>query len=318
LIKTKFDQFRECAVFEVDGKAFEAHVTQAQIEAERSVYLSAYRGDRELQSVLARQRFFGVTASGVKFSRPGGRASGDFNTGMGNSLLMLCAVVGVLRRRRVRFDVLCDGDNSLVFCERVDLGCVLRNFSQDVLSDSGHEMTLESPVTSLEAVRFGQCAPVFLGHGLGYTMVREPAKVMSTMCSSHRWLREPKFGRRWLSGVARCELSLARGLPVLQSFALKVLSTVGVSDKALPSAALADYFVIGAWLAGPESAIRPTSECRASFERAFGLTPDEQVALENSPVTIGFPDRIRQGWWPSDWTEADPGFFEPWVDAHCW
>lgn len=315
LIVRKHGQFVDCAVFEVDGKAFEAHVTSCQITEEHSVYLSAYNGDRELQSVLARQVFKGVTTSGIKFSRPGGRASGDFNTGMGNSLLMLCSVVGVLRRRNVKFDILADGDNALVFVERSSLGRVLKDFALDVLDDSGHEMTLESPVTSLESVRFGQSAPVFLGPGLGWTMVREPAKVLSGFCASHRWLREPAFARRYLSGVARCELSLSVGVPVLQAHSLKVLDAVGIYDKALPSAALADYFVVGARLVGREVAVPPTRECRESYERAFGLSPEEQIIWETTPVNVGHPDLVSCGLWSSDWFVAEPGFYEPWLDA---
>jgi len=89
LIVRKFNQFRDCVVFEVDGKAFEAHVTVPQLEQEHSVYDVAYQ-DARLRKVLSRQlELAGVTANGVKFSRPGGRASGDYNTGMGNTLVML-------------------------------------------------------------------------------------------------------------------------------------------------------------------------------------------------------------------------------------
>lgn len=315
LIQRKMGQFRRGVCFEVDGKAFEAHVTQAQIDAERSVYLSAYHGDRELQSVLARQRFSGVTSSGLKFSRPGGRASGDFNTGMGNSLLMLCAIVGCLRRLVSKFDVLVDGDNALVFCEGVDLDCVLKDFSDLVLHDSGHELAVEKATSTLECVRFGRSAPLFLGHGLGYTMVREPCSVLSGSYASHRWLREPVFARRWAGGVAMCELSLARGVPILQAHALKVLRACGEPDRELPSAALADYFVVGASLVGPSYAVPPTRECRESFHRAFGLTPDEQLAWEAAPVSVGFTYADLRGRWPSEWWEAEPGLFESWLDA---
>lgn len=314
LIKRKFDGFRHPVCFEVDGKAFEAHVTSGQVDAERSVYLHAYGGDSRLARLLSMQAFAGKTASGVKFSRPGGRASGDFNTGMGNSLLMLCSVVGVMLTRRVKFDILVDGDNALLFCEQSDLGVVLENFASDVLADSGHELTLEEPVTVLERIRFGRSAPVFLG-SMGYTMVREPWNVLSGACASHRWLSEPAFARRWLSGVARCELSLARGVPVLQAHALKILRVYGVSGKELPQAALADYFVVGARLAGFEDVVEVSREARLSFERAFGLSPEEQVSWENQPIGVGV-DFVERVWRPSSkWLEADPGFYEPWFDA---
>nr|QDH88829.1 MAG: RNA-dependent RNA polymerase [Riboviria sp.] len=315
LIVRKFNQFDRCAVFEADGKAFEAHVSSLQVLEEHAVYLAAYHGDPELARVLSRQRFVGGTASGLKFSRPGGRASGDFNTGMGNSLLMLGLVVSVLRSRRFKFDTLVDGDNALVFVESRDLCRVLSNFSEDVLKSTGHELTLERPVSVIEHVRFGRSAPVYLGPGLGWTMVREPGAVLSGAFASHRWLVEPVFGRRWLGGVAQCELSLARGVPVLQSHALGVLRTVGLPGKALPTAALADYVVVGAWLAGPGDVVPPTRECRLSFERAFGLSPEEQRMWEARPPVVEIPTHVEEYVPPSQWFEARPGLYETWMDA---
>lgn len=316
LIVRKFNQFERCAVFEVDGKAFEAHVTSGQIRAEHSIYLAAYSGAPGLQSLLSRQFFAGVTTSGLRFSRPGGRASGDYNTGMGNSLLMVCAVVSALKRTGCKFDILADGDNALVFCRSSDLPRVLRDFSRDVLLDSGHEMTLEKPVTILEQIRFGRSAPLFLGPGLGWTMVREPCAVLSGAGASHRWLREPRFARRWLSGVFRCELSLAVGVPVLQSYALSVLDSVGWDTGRLPDQALADYYHVGARLVGPEVVVQPTRECRLSYELAFGLSPDEQILWEKIPAVVGHPSEVVEMPAPSNKFVAHPGLYDLWWDAH--
>jgi len=316
LIVRKFGQFHDCVCFEVDGKAFEAHVTSPQIVSEHGVYLAAYQGSGVLASVLRRQRFAGHTTFGAKFERPGGRASGDFNTGMGNTLIMLSVLVGVLKSYGRKFDILVDGDNALVFLERVDHLAVINSFASDVLDVSGHEMTLEKPVSYVEAVRFGRSAPVFLGHGLGWTMVREPEAVLSGAYASHRWLREPVFGRRWLNGVARCELSLARGVPVLQEAALSVLRQT-VSRKAVPVDALADYFVVGAWLASERDVLKVTPECRVSFERAFGWSVERQLAVEGElpAVKVGFPGFVSEMPPVSRWFEADPGLYEAWFES---
>jgi len=318
LIVRKFTSFEDCVCFEVDGKAFEAHVSTDQLKEEHKVYRSAYHGSRSLGDVLRHQLSFdGVTPGGVKFHRDGGRASGDFNTGMGNTLIMLAAVVGVLKTKRVRFDVLVDGDNALVFLERPSAEWVCANFSTWVFDECGHEMTLEKPVSCLEDVRFGRSAPLFLGHGLGWTMVRDWRAVLSGAFASHRWLREESFGRRWVNGVARCELSLARGVPILQSFALKALISTEHKKK-VPVEALRDYFVVGAWLAGAEACLPVTRECRLSFERAFGVSPEEQLGIEDGLTGLGqdwprvpvpFPD--ARSWWM-----AEPGLVERYWDAH--
>jgi hypothetical protein len=110
-------------------------------------------------------------------------------------------------------------------------------------------------------------------------------------------------------------LSLARGVPVIQQHALKILDACGLFERALPSAALADYFVIGAWLAGRDAYVLPTRECRESFHRAFGLSPEDQAAWEGSALAVSFDRPVLDGCWPSEWLGATPGLFEPWRDA---
>lgn len=279
LIARKFKSFENCVVFEADGKGFEAHVSSRQLEQEQRVYLAAYRGSRVLRRLLACQMSLsGSTRSGWKFSRPGGRASGDFNTGMGNTLVMLASVVSGIPVD-IPFDVLVDGDNALVFLAGADAARVVPHFARTVLDSCGQEMTLETPVVHLEAVRFGQSAPVELGPGLGYTMVRDYRKVLSGFSASHRWLNEPRFGRRWLRDVCRCELSLALGLPVLQTFFIKMLNHYG-NLKAVGEDPLVDWFQLGAWLASERDVVPVSSQTRLSFERAFGLSSDDQLLFE--------------------------------------
>lgn len=316
LIRRKMGEFVEPVCFEADGMAFEAHVTENHLERERSVYEAAYPGHRGLRAVLSHQVFKGTTQGGVKFSRRGGRASGDFNTGMGNTLIMLSVVVGVLRTFGVKFDVLVDGDNCIVFLEASDVPLVVGEFYDRVLASSGFEVTLEKAVSVVEEVRFGRSAPVNVSEGV-WTMVREPWSVLSNAYCSHRWLREPVFGARWASGVARCELSLALGVPILQEAALSVLNMLG-EQKALRDGVLSDYFVVGAWLAGPDDVREVTLEARLSFERAFGLSVEEQLQAEDAVrrVAPGHPLGVLQLAPPSRWDEAEPGLYEAYRDYH--
>jgi len=287
LVVKKFKALESCVVFEVDGKAFEAHVGPSQLEAEHGVYGAAFPRDGELRRLLREQLVLrGKLPCGAKFSREGGRASGDFNTGMGNSLIMLAVVVAVLRGYSVPYDVLVDGDNALVFLRGGDASRVLDTFAEQVLLNSGHEVTLERPVTIIEEIRFGQSAPISLGPR-GWCMVRDYRKVLSGALSSHRWLREPRFSGEWMRGVAACELSLARGVPILQEWALELQALLGgpAGVRVHPHT---DYFVMGAWLADFRASVPVCPETRVSFERAFGVEPEAQVLLERE-----FPARLR-------------------------
>lgn len=286
LIERKMRSIPDCVVFEVDGASWEAHQDVWQLEQEHSVYCAAYPGDAGLRSALRYQlRNAGVTSCGAFFSRSGGRASGDYNTGMGNSIVMLAVVSGVMFSLGARvYTTLVDGDNALLFLPRVDSLGVVQRFRAEALRLSGHEMVLERPVDFLEGVRFGQAAPVRTSEGL--TMVRDWRKVLSCGTSSHAHLREPSFAREWLQGVALCELSLAREVPIIGVWAevLRKCTVLGRSVRLDPHR---DYQVLGLDLSKVHLAqfVEPGEQSRLSFERAFGVSPAHQLAIE---------ERLRQ------------------------
>lgn len=288
LISRKFSAFDECVCFEADGSAFEAHVGPASLREEHAVYGAAFPGDGRLRALLSKQlELRGTTTSGAKFSRKGARASGDYNTGMGNSLVFLVEVVSELRTYGVKFDILVDGDNVLIFLEKRDSGAVLAGFSKGVCESSGHEVVLERPVYRLEDVRFGGSAPLLLGGGNGRVMVREYHRVISGAFSSHIFLREPVFAREWMVGAARCELSQARGVPVLQAFFVSALKALG-PVRQVRSDPHRDALALGQWFATEDAVLPVTAEARLSFESAFGVVPEDQERLEKSFSDIRF------------------------------
>jgi len=309
LIVRKFNSFESCVVFEADGAAFEAHVSSGQLNQEHAVYTAAYPKDRGLRRLLSKQLLLtGRTTLGWKFSRPGGRASGDFNTGMGNSLIMLAAV-GAGMPPDVPYDVLVDGDNALVFLAGADVARVYPHFSQRVLDQCGQELTLEAPVSVVEEIRFGQSAPVRLPSG--WVMQRDPWKVLSTFAASHKWLQEPRFARRWLYDVCRCELSLSLGVPVLQSFFLSMLRHLGRDRRKVHEESLSDLFYQGAWLAEEGDAVPVAAITRLSYEKAFGLSVGDQLIMEGRlKPGFGLADGLTEyPPFPSA-LEAEPGLVE--------
>jgi len=78
-------------------------------------------------------------------------------------------------------------------------------------------------------------------------------------------------------------LSLARGVPVLQEVFLRMLRHYGPL-RSVHEGALADYFVVGAWLADEDAVVPVSFEARLSFSRAFGLSPDDQMLMERGIV----------------------------------
>jgi len=281
LIARKMRGFADCVVFEVDGSSFEAHITKEQLELEHSVYLKAYRGDSDLQKALSYQLFNkGKTFNGVKFSREGGRASGDFNTGMGNSLIM-CAVVtatmGVLKRP---YDMLVDGDNALIFLSGKDVDFVRGKFHNTALYVSGHEIVLENPVSVYEKVRFGQSGPVQCSKR-GNIMVRDWRKVLSQATSSHHNLPSPAFSKKYLRGIALCEASLGSGIPIVWKYTRNLLKLTE-NTKIADVRTIREYQYLGVDVDNLDSVdvTEPDEKTRLSFERGWGLTIAEQLLIE--------------------------------------
>jgi hypothetical protein len=315
LIARKFSQFRDPVVIEVDGKSFESHLDVQQLQQEHAVYLNAYDNDPVLRRLLEVQlKLKGRTSGGIRFERAGGRASGDFNTGMGNSLVMVAVVSTVLgalsRWRRTRWDALVDGDNAVLFLERSSAEVVQRLFGPLARVLCGHTMELENIAYSMEQIRFGQCAPVLVNGS--WRMVRDPVKVISHMTSNYKHLDQPNFSGRYLKGIAMCEASLAVGLPILQHVT-KTLYDVVRSVKNPSFDLYRDYCALGVKsFREPEIAVIKQAT-RESFARAFGFSVDQQVALEATIVRNG--DGLR---WGAGGYEPLASYIknglEPWVD----
>lgn len=302
LIIRKFNQFRSCLVFEVDGKAFEAHLLQKHLEYEQGIYLAAYGSDPALARLLSAQlKLVGVAGNGLRFEREGGRASGDFNTGMGNTLCMVSFIDAIMRGFKVRYDSLCDGDNALIFLEAADAPRVIGDFARVAVSLTGQEMVLEKPVRSIEGIRFGQSAPVF--DGVRWRMVRDWRKVLSQGTSSHQHLHDLRFAPAFLAGVARCEHHLGAGLPILGTWSKMLWDWAVGYGRGVAPHCYRDYQALGVpveRITDPVD-VEVSDEARWSFERAFGVTPDAQQLIEAS---LRPPD--LRAWEPLETVPAVP------------
>lgn len=288
-----------CVVFEVDGKSFESHITVDDLDLEHSVYLAAFGRDRHLQRLLSYQlELKGRTANGIKFRRLGARASGDPNTGLGNTLIMLAACRAAMAflidesQTRIRYDLLADGDNCLIFVQDTKAGYVWSNFARAASTVSSQELAVENPVSRLEHVVFGQSKPVLSSEGF-YTMVRDPWKVLSGAFSGHKHYHDMTFGSKVLRAVSQGELALARGVPVLQAyFQQAVFLTRYVPELPHPEDVLEGRVLELLRSSGRTlretlssvSTVPVTDASRRSFADAFGISIEMQHALEENLV----------------------------------
>ena len=115
-------------------------------------------------------------------------------------------------------------------------------------------------------------------------MVRDYKKVIAKTLSSYRWYRDTETVKTYLGTVGVAEGILNRGVPVLQAYAewMRTQGTVRL------------HTVEGEWkyrnLNMDKDEFRSMDisfETRESFERAFGVSPVDQVLLEQNAATLG-------------------------------
>jgi len=210
------------------------------------------------------------------------RFSGDMNTSLGNCLLM-CAMVWVwVHRQGIRARLANNGDDCVVIMERKDhvrFNEGLREYFRGL----GFTMKVEPAVDVLEKVEFCQSHPVF--DGSKWVMVRNHRSAMAKDCVSLHSLTTPAVYNKWRSSVSKCGLSLTGGIPCQQAF-YQAMGR-GAGDVGLDQDPTIENMGMRLMANGMVRKTRePTPESRLSYWLAFGVTPDQQEALESHYSTI--------------------------------
>lgn len=284
----KFNSLPGCEVLELDASRFDAHVSKELLEIEHLFWLKC-NSDPVFAQLLKWQlhnKGSAYTKQGrIRYSVEGGRMSGDANTAAGNCILMSCMLSAFGIWLGAKFDFLCDGDDSVFFYQgpRVEESKV-----QEFFRGFGMTMKIENRTTEYRSINFCQGKPCYIDGK--WTLVRDPAKILSKTTIN------PKFSilslrPKLLKTIAQAELSLNRGVPVLQSYlvalrriATKHMSERGKRDGGFLRAGWCDYRLRRDlsvdWM---RQETRPIShKARIDFSVAWGISVSEQLRLEES------------------------------------
>lgn len=311
LLREKWEMFRNPVAVGLDASRFDQHVSKEALEFEHTIYpLCFYKSvhRKKLKSLLKLQlnnRCSGYTPDGeLHYKINGTRMSGDMNTSLGNCILMCMMIKAYSSFCGVNLQLANNGDDCVVFMEKGDLP-KFQSKLNSWFREMGFNMVVEDPSYDLENIEFCQTRPVF--DGSRWVMCRNP---WTAIAKDSVLLKDPKnvssdFFATWLDAVGTGGMALAGGLPVFQSF-YRMYQRSGKpyrrnrknklvsvnTDETLP------WFMREDGLRGSRIESVITSAARASFYFAFGVTPDEQVLIEQYYDSMFISTTPGDGWQP--------------------
>lgn len=280
--KRSWDKYINPVAVGLDASRFDQHVSRTLLEFEHSIYNSMFR-EAELAKLLRmqlRNRGFVRASDGtIKYKVEGSRMSGDMNTSLGNVLLMCLFVWSYMNGKGIRYSLLNDGDDCVLMLERDHFHHL--DDLPDWFKEIGMVMKVEDPVYELEAVEFCQSHPVEITPG-NWRMIRDPRVTLSKDCYCVKPVRDVNTWNMMRYSISECGLALAGDVPVFNEFYSALGRGADLSKRSLRKL----------MNRGPETGMQflaigmhrkyqtPTTTCRVSFAKAFGIWPDEQVAME--------------------------------------
>lgn len=292
LLQHKWGKYQDPVAVGIDMSRFDQHVSVDMLRWEHSVYNRIFR-DPELAALLEWQtenRGSGYCPDGkVTMVKRGTRGSGDMNTALGNCLIMCAMVHRLASVRGLTISLANDGDDCAIIMDRGTLHAFMMGL-QPWFLQFGFTAKVDYVTSTFEEIEFCQSRPVYISGTP--IMVRNPRKALSSdICSTK--FRDLKSTALYLTAMGMCGGSVYPGVPVYQQF-YKSMRDPAQLERAgnilRTDVELGNYgFTRAALSENPKMELRLKSidpRSRISFWKAFGVTPDEQVVLEEQYAKV--------------------------------
>lgn len=243
----------------IDHSAFDSTIRKDHIVATHRKYRRVF-GKRCSWLMRMQLRNKGVTRGGIKYEVEGTRMSGDADTALGNTIINLDAIYGVLKHSGIsKYDIMVDGDDGILVIEEED------EIDLSLFSKFGF-VTKSKIVRDLHEIDFCQSRLVFRPRPI---FVRDPRRAISNACLAKI---KRKNQLEWLASYGECEFAVNQGVPILMQF--------GKSLKDASSSKAFDRDVVRRMELQVETCSEITDHARLSFYRSFGVPPPLQEMLE--------------------------------------
>jgi hypothetical protein len=286
ILRTKFDRYTHTAVIGLDASRFDQHVSVGALEWEHSVYLQSVPASeraelaRLLKWQLHNMGIMYLPEGIVRYKVDGTRLSGDMNTALGNCLLMCAMVWAYAQHVGVRCSLANNGDDCSVFMDGADAARFRSGLTQYFL-EMGFTMKVEPTVYEFEQLEFCQTKPVYTP--TGWVMTRSPfvGSAKDSICKKPQVSNLVKGTSKWAAAVGEAGLSLCGGIPVFQEQYLYMLRHAPVPKRVQGFGDMESGFeYMAKGMRRRVTEISPAT--RASFWLAWGVTPDQQLAIESA------------------------------------
>jgi len=286
MIEAKWATFKKPVCIAIDASRFDQHVDIAMLRLEHRFYLSV-NPDEEFKRLLKMQeRNLGFTQQGIVYKTLGHRMSGDMNTASGNCLLMFAMLNACMRNMGMnRWDCAVDGDDTLIFFEEEDSVRMEALVAEFLLL--GHEIKLEGRHTTLDGICW--CQGRLTKIGQGYRLIKNWRKLLSTICGGVRHWADEHIRGDLAYTIGQCLLYDYAGVPIVEKFCLRLLAA---GSKMIADKEALEIFnkVRAMGLLGKDVVVGVEPESRIGFEKAWGISPDEQVLIEQELDSWSVPE----------------------------
>lgn len=267
-LHNKWSGFSRPVAYLLDHSKYDAHVNPFLKRAEDQHTLWCYNSSPELRELLAMQmNNKGSTKNGTKYRTVATRMSGDQNTGVDNSKGNFAMICDVFDSFGVPYSVYIDGDDSVVITEG-EVPIDLKRFQEFGMN------TKLDVVKDFQDIDFCQCKPVY--DGVGWRMVRNPLRTLARTPWTVKDLTVKQIPV-YLASIGDCEVALGMGLPIGQFIGSKLAA---MSKRRMH---VDLQFQANKEFLRPGKAhlVEPSMECRLSYERAWGISVEQQMHIES-------------------------------------
>jgi hypothetical protein len=290
-LKESWDAFHEPICVKMDFSRWDMRFNNDLFRIEQNFYKSFYPNDKLLHKLLQWQEdlqcfsYIGRKTGNdkIKFNVPGNKPSGCVNTGLGNSLIVVCIIWGYMRHHSINARLVDDGDDILVICENAHRGRL--NGLEKWCASLGTKLTLEGNTTVFDEIVFCQCRP-FNGK-----MIRDPHRVLGRMGGGRSgWMKDTAD---IMTSVGLCEYIANQGVPLVSAMAYAMYKDGRKRGGNLNLAMLNDYKreeqLHYLRLRNKKHSYEPpTIEDRALYAKMFGVPIETQQQLEDKMFALKY------------------------------